>query len=64
VLAAAGLVNYPGAWWHWSYGDRYWALLTGAGSAPFGPIRDLDGPLDDPVMQNDHAVRPWLRGAA
>src|SRR5215207_3388075 len=25
VLTAAGLVNYPTEWWHWSFGDRYWA---------------------------------------
>ncbi|GHH70122.1 D-alanyl-D-alanine dipeptidase [Streptomyces sulfonofaciens] len=37
ALAAAGLVNYPTEWWHWSYGDRYWALLTGAAAAPYGP---------------------------
>jgi D-alanyl-D-alanine dipeptidase len=30
VLGAAGLVNYPTEWWHWSYGDRYWAMATGA----------------------------------
>lgn len=24
VLTAAGLVNYPAEWWHWSYSDRYW----------------------------------------
>jgi hypothetical protein len=23
-LTAAGMVNYPTEWWHWSYGDRYW----------------------------------------
>ncbi|WP_123458430.1 M15 family metallopeptidase [Streptomyces sp. PanSC19] len=37
VLTAAGLVNYPTEWWHWSYGDRYWALATGAAVAPYGP---------------------------
>ncbi|MET8452009.1 M15 family metallopeptidase [Streptomyces sp. NPDC005209] len=41
ALTAAGLVNYPTEWWHWSYGDRYWALKTGAESAPYGP-RELD----------------------
>ncbi len=40
VLGAVGLVNYPTEWWHWSYGDRYWALLTGAPSARYGPIDD------------------------
>ncbi|MER6504052.1 M15 family metallopeptidase [Streptomyces sp. NPDC001455] len=38
ALTAAGLVNYPTEWWHWSYGDRYWALLTGAAVAHFGPM--------------------------
>ena len=38
VLRAAGLVNYPTEWWHWSYGDRYWALATGIPSAIYGPI--------------------------
>ncbi|MET9353434.1 M15 family metallopeptidase [Streptomyces sp. NPDC006617] len=36
ALTAAGLVNYPTEWWHWSYGDRYWALATGAGAACYG----------------------------
>jgi D-alanyl-D-alanine dipeptidase len=38
VLGNAGLVNYPTEWWHWSYGDRYWALLTSADHAVYGPI--------------------------
>ncbi|MDQ0994075.1 M15 family metallopeptidase [Streptomyces sp. V3I7] len=42
ALTAAGLVNYPTEWWHWSYGDRYWALMTGAEAALYGPT-ELDG---------------------
>lgn len=38
VLKGAGLVNYPTEWWHWSYGDRYWALLSGADHAIYGPV--------------------------
>jgi D-alanyl-D-alanine dipeptidase len=38
VLRPQGLVNYPTEWWHWSYGDRYWAYVTEAGSALYGPI--------------------------
>jgi D-alanyl-D-alanine dipeptidase len=38
VLGDAGLVNYPTEWWHWSFGDRYWALTTGAGRALYGPV--------------------------
>jgi D-alanyl-D-alanine dipeptidase len=39
VLCREGLVNYPTEWWHYSYGDRYWALVTGAGAALYGPAR-------------------------
>lgn len=28
VLSAEGFVNYPTEYWHWSYGDRYWAFIT------------------------------------
>ena len=38
ALGTAGLVNYPTEWWHWSYGDRYWALVTGAPSALYGSV--------------------------
>ncbi|MEV0373188.1 nitrilase-related carbon-nitrogen hydrolase [Streptomyces sp. NPDC050636] len=41
ALTKAGLVNYPTEWWHWSYGDRYWALATGAEHALYGP-KELD----------------------
>ena len=38
VLTWSGFVNYPTEWWHWSYGDRYWALTTGAPAALYGPV--------------------------
>lgn len=38
ALSEVGLVNYPTEWWHWSYGDRYWALTTGAPAAIYGPL--------------------------
>ena len=38
ALGTVGLVNYPTEWWHWSYGDRYWALMTGAPAALYGPV--------------------------
>ncbi|MGW5861451.1 M15 family metallopeptidase [Streptomyces sp. NPDC055239] len=38
ALATAGLVNYPTEWWHWSYGDRYWALTTETPTAQYGPV--------------------------
>ncbi|WP_280672249.1 MULTISPECIES: M15 family metallopeptidase [unclassified Kitasatospora] len=38
ALTRAGFVNYPTEWWHWSYGDRYWALLTDRPEAHYGPV--------------------------
>jgi D-alanyl-D-alanine dipeptidase len=36
VMTAVGFVNYPTEWWHWSYGDKYWALMTGSPAAIYG----------------------------
>ncbi|NUT29743.1 MAG: dipeptidase, partial [Streptomyces sp.] len=30
-------INYGTEWWHWSYGDRYWALQTRQPAALYGP---------------------------
>jgi D-alanyl-D-alanine dipeptidase len=38
TLARAGLVNYPTEWWHWSYGDRYWAISTGEPHALYDAV--------------------------
>lgn len=37
AMTTTGFVNYPSEWWHWSYGDRYWAFLTGPNHARYGP---------------------------
>jgi zinc D-Ala-D-Ala dipeptidase len=39
VLTGVGLVNYPTEWWHWSWGDRYWALVSGAPAALHSPVQ-------------------------
>lgn len=39
VLTSAGLVNYPTEWWHWSYGDRYWAFVEEHDHAIYGPAK-------------------------
>ncbi|MEV0794266.1 M15 family metallopeptidase [Kribbella sp. NPDC050459] len=41
VLTAAGLVNYPTEWWHWSFGDRYWAFVEDRPNALYGPAYSL-----------------------
>lgn len=43
ALGGAGLVNYPTEWWHWSYGDRYWAYATRARRACYGPLAAAAG---------------------
>lgn len=37
ALTDAGFVNHPAEWWHWSYGDRYWAFVAEAPHARYGP---------------------------
>jgi zinc D-Ala-D-Ala dipeptidase len=36
-LADIGYINYPAEWWHWSYGERYWAFQASHDSALYGP---------------------------
>lgn len=38
ALSSAGLINYRTEWWHWSFGDRYWALRTRQPAALYGPV--------------------------
>ena len=38
ALSKAGFVNYPTEWWHWSYGDRYWAYSTNYSAAIYGSL--------------------------
>lgn len=36
ALSTVGFINYPTEYWHWSYGDRYWAYQTGHSHAIYG----------------------------
>ena len=36
VMESAGFVNYGHEWWHFSYGDRYWAYTKGEPAAIYG----------------------------
>lgn len=36
AMSIAGFVNYPHEWWHFSYGDQYWAWRTGVPTALYG----------------------------
>ncbi len=43
ALGGAGFVNYPPEWWHWSFGDKYWAYRT-AERVKYESIRDDEIP--------------------
>jgi D-alanyl-D-alanine dipeptidase len=40
VLAAVGFINYPTEYWHWSYGDRYWAYHKNESHALYGDYKE------------------------
>lgn len=39
ALEREGLVNYPEEWWHYSYGDRLWAILTSQEETLYSPLQ-------------------------
>ena len=41
TMGKAGFVNYPVEWWHWSYGDRDWAVAKGRKRAIYGPLESF-----------------------
>jgi D-alanyl-D-alanine dipeptidase len=38
VMCAHGFINYPNEWWHFSYGDRYWAYYQNNQQAIYGSL--------------------------
>lgn len=38
ALSTVGFVNYPTEYWHWSYGDRYWAYSKQEKHAIYGEV--------------------------
>lgn len=38
ALSKVGFVNYKNEYWHWSYGDRYWAYYKNQSQAIYGPV--------------------------
>ena len=43
VLTNVGFVNYPTEYWHWSYGDKYWAFIKKQPFAIYGSISECKG---------------------
>jgi D-alanyl-D-alanine dipeptidase len=40
-MEKAGFSNYPTEWWHWSYGDCYWAFLNQC-NAIYSPFEESE----------------------
>ncbi|HWA31676.1 MAG TPA: M15 family metallopeptidase [Rhizomicrobium sp.] len=40
IMDAQGFVGYSEEWWHFSYGDQYWAGISGAPMALYGKAKD------------------------
>ena len=40
AVESVGLVCYPTEWWHYSFGDRLWARVTGSKLAIFAKIEE------------------------
>ena len=40
VMLAAGFVQHPNEWWHFSYGDQLWAWRSGGAEAIYGSCPD------------------------
>ncbi|MCL2538090.1 MAG: D-alanyl-D-alanine carboxypeptidase family protein [Alphaproteobacteria bacterium] len=40
ALTSVGLVNYPGEWWHFCYGDKMWAAYKGLAICSYGAINE------------------------
>lgn len=40
ALEAAGFVNYPFEYWHWSYGDKFWAYTQNKSHAFYNTIQN------------------------
>jgi len=48
VLTQSGLTNFPGEWWHWSWGEPGWSLRTGHPVALYGAVPEDQIPAWSP----------------
>ena len=42
ALEIVGFVNYPPEWWHWSYGDNYWAFTKNEEYSQYKAIEEAN----------------------
>jgi D-alanyl-D-alanine dipeptidase len=38
MMAKVGFTHYPEEWWHFDFGDQFWARMTGRNRALLGPV--------------------------
>jgi zinc D-Ala-D-Ala dipeptidase len=41
VMLKNDFINYPTEWWHFSYGDRYWAYHKNEKQAIYGSVDSM-----------------------
>jgi D-alanyl-D-alanine dipeptidase len=41
AMTSSGFINFPGEWWHFSYGAREWAAYANNSESFYGPIEKL-----------------------
>jgi D-alanyl-D-alanine dipeptidase len=47
VMTDAGFAPYPVEWWHFSWGEQWWAAVTGSPQAIYDVTSPAGEPLDD-----------------
>jgi zinc D-Ala-D-Ala dipeptidase len=57
LMEGAGFVNYATEWWHWSYGDRYWAHKAGSAVAIYGTVTTRDEASETAVPDRGGRLR-------
>jgi D-alanyl-D-alanine dipeptidase len=55
ALSSVGFVNYPTEYWHWSYGDRYWAYAKHRPYAIYGTTY-INGQSNQPIHLKDNEI--------
>ena len=51
ALVKAGFVNYPREWWHYSYGDRMWAVYGHKPFAIYGKVDNKEYKLTEEELK-------------
>jgi D-alanyl-D-alanine dipeptidase len=48
VMTGAGFAPYPVEWWHWTWGEQWWAAVTGSPLAFYDVVAPVGESLDGP----------------